>query len=311
MAHQLYVNSKNITQLVGGLGWEDSIDTLGMKLDFSVAYSNVEGFPKDVVTIGDIVSLWNGNKEIFRGIVVTQGASGRSARTYTCFDFAFYLNKSKTVVQFNGHTASDAIRTVLNQFSVPHSVTSISTPINTIYKDKTVSEIIKDVLTQATNHLWVKYRMEMRGSTLFIEPQADLIVQARVDLISNPSRTQSIEEMKNSILIVADGEDSSTVVATVKDTNSINKYGLLQDVRTVNEEEMANAQNMANNALAELNRIKEDSSIELLGNDDVRAGRILVVNEPITGIVGRRLITTCRHTVNNGIHKMSLSLGVA
>lgn len=310
MAHQLYVNSKNITQLVGGLGWEDSIDTLGMKLDFSLAYSDVEGFPQNVVSIGDIVSLWNGNKEIFRGIVVTQAASGRSARTYTCFDFAFYLNKSKTVLQFNGYTASAAIETTLNLFGIAHNITPIITKINTIYKDKTVSEIIKDILTQATNHLTIKYRMEMRGSTLVVENRDDLIVQARVDLISNPSRTQSIEEMKNSILIVADGEDSSKIVATAKDDNSINKYGLLRDVRTVNEEEMANAQNMANNALAELNRIKEDSSIELLGNDDVRSGRILVINEPITGIIGRRLITTCRHTVNNGIHKMSLSLGV-
>ncbi|PEB56246.1 hypothetical protein CON65_15935 [Bacillus pseudomycoides] len=310
MAHQVYVNTSNITQLVGNLGWESNVDTLGVKLDFNLAYSDVKGFPRNVVSIGDIVTLRNGNKEIFRGIVVSESASGRSPRSYTCFDFAFYLNKSKTIIQFNGHTADDAIRKVLIEFNVPHNVTDISTQINTIYKDKVVSDIIKDILEQATNELGVKYRMEMRGWALFIEKQTDLVVSAMVDLISNPSRKRSIEEMKNSIIIISDKDQETSIVATAKDSNSIRKYGLLQEIRNVNEEEMAQAQNIAHNVLNDLNRIKEDNSIELLGNDDVRAGRILKVNEPITGMSGKYLITSCKHTVNNGIHKMSLSLGV-
>jgi hypothetical protein len=310
MMHQVYVNKKNISQLVGDIGWESSVDTLGVKLDFSLAYSDVKGFPTNVVKAGDIVTLRNGSKEVFQGIVVSEKAAGRSPRSYTCFDFAFYLNKSKTVIQFNGHNASDAIRKLLLQFNVPHNVTEIPIKINTIYKDKTASDIIKDILKQATDSTGIKYRMEMRGGALFIEKQTDLIVNARVDLIGNPSRSQSIEDMKNSILIVSDGENASKVVATAKDNNNIRRFGLLQDVQTVSEDELWKAQGMANNYLNEHNRIKEDNSIELLGNDDVRAGRILAVNEPVTGIVGKYLITSCKHTLNNGIHKMSLSLGV-
>ncbi|MEH6940773.1 XkdQ/YqbQ family protein [Bacillus sp. JJ722] len=310
MAYHLFTNKKDISGLVGNVSWHSNVDTLGMQLDFNLAYSDMKEIPKNVVSIGDLIILKNNNTELFRGIVVSEKSAGRSPRSYVCFDFAFYLNKSKIIKQFNKHTASNAIQEVLREFNIPNKVVSIPTKISTIYKDKVVSDIIKDILSQATKELGIKYRMEMRGGTLVIEKQKDLYVKARVDLIGNPSRSQSIEEMKNSIVIVSGDEKVTKVVAKAKDNKNIKKYGLLQDVQSVDQKDIAKAQNIANQTLKELNVIKEDNSIELLGDDNVRAGRLLKVNEPITGIVGTYLITDCKQSLNNGIRKMSLTLGV-
>ena len=62
--------------------------------------------------------------------------------------------------------------------------------------------------------------------------------------------------------------------------------------------------------LKDLNKIVETGEIELIGNDEARAGRILEINEPVTGLVGRYFIKTVNHTSNNGIHIMKLSLEV-
>lgn len=91
----------DITAMASALTWNSNIDTLGVQLDFSIAFSDAKLVPKIDLTIGDIILLDNNGYEIFRGIVVTENRTGRDARGYTCFDFAFYLNKSKAIYQFN------------------------------------------------------------------------------------------------------------------------------------------------------------------------------------------------------------------
>ena len=76
----------------------------------------------------------------------------------------------------------------------------------------------------------------------------------------------------------------------------------------MDSKDIAQARNIAKNKLAELNKIAEDTSIELLGSDAVRAGRILEITEPITGLSGKYLVKECTHTYKNRIHKMSLTV---
>ncbi|WP_446684888.1 XkdQ/YqbQ family protein [Cryptosporangium minutisporangium] len=45
-----------------------------------------------------------------------------------------------------------------------------------------------------------------------------------------------------------------------------------------------------------------------MGDSTVKAGRVLDVNEPLTGMSGRYMIMTAKHTVSNQIHTMDLEL---
>ena len=161
----------------------------------------------------------------------------------------------------------------------------------------------------------------MRAGKLYIEKYTDLIVKASfqpasnlvefdvMDAIGSISKNESIQDMRNSIHISSNDEKSSRVIAIAEDTSNINKYGLLQEVESVNDKDISKASNIAKNKLNELNKVNEDISIELLGNDIVRAGRILEINNDIFGLSGYYLIKECTHTYNNGIHKMSLNVG--
>lgn len=320
--HQLFNISNNletnITPLVGDIQWRSNINELGEQLDFNIAFNDDRYFPINPVDIGNIISLRN-EDEIFRGIVVSEQRNGRGAISYTCFDYAFYLNKSSGIYQFNKVSAKKAIETILDDFEVPiGNITGIPTIINKIFNERLISDIIKEIITIAEDEQGIKYRMEMRQGKLYIVKQEDMVIKATFKLadniqpydisssISNSSRKRTIENMKNSIKLVFDNK----VIAEEKKNNLIDKYGLLQEVKTVDKKDKAQAKNIAKKKLNELAKVFEDNSLEMIGNDKVRAGRIIEIEEPITGMKGQYLVKSVNHTLKNAIHRMQLSLGV-
>lgn len=311
----------NITSLVGDISWKDNIDTLGIELDFNIANSDTGTIPKNTLDLGHMIVLLGekGNNEIFRGFTITENKQGRSAIGYTCFDYGFYLNKSKEVYQFKKIRADTAIKKICSDFKIPiGSIISIPTIITKIYNDKELSEIIRDMLAIATKSTGVKYRMEFRQGKFYIQKYSDIIIKATfnlggttqdiTDFISNPTRNRSIEEMRNSIKIYTGDEKKVKIVATAKNDTLIKRYGLLQEIQSVDDKGIAKAKNIANNLLKDLAKITEDNSIELPGNDYVRSGRILEINEILTGMKGYYLIKDCTHTIKNGIHTMQIGL---
>lgn len=309
----------DISPLIGDISWKDSTDTLGIQLDFNIANSDTDNMPKNPVDLGHMILLNGKNNEIFRGFPITESRQGRSAISYNCFDYGFYLNKSKEIYQFKNIRADAAIKQMCSDFNIPvGDIISIPTIITKIYYDKEISSIIKDILETASNSLGIKYRMEFREGKFYIQKYTDIIIKATFDLdgsiqnitdfISNPTRSRSIEEMRNSIKIYTGNEESIKVVATAKNQTLINAYGLLQEVQSIDDIDIAKAKNVADNLLSDLAKIFEDNSIELPGSDEVRSGRILEVNERLTGMSGQYLIKDCTHTIKNGIHKMQLGL---
>ena len=327
MAHELVLikgnKKQNITQLVGNLAWSSNIDALGVELSFDYAFNDSRYFKSyDIVDIGDHVALFNQSKLISKFIVVDESTSGRFGKSYTGFDYSWYLNKNQTVIQFKKIAASQAIQKLLDKLGIKHNITQINTLITHIYKGETVSDIINDILEQATQETGHKYRVEMDKDVLTIKKTSDLVINPKVRLSSNtpefsvvsaigiPDWNRSIQEMKNNILVVNSNEDSTKVIASAKGADNIKRFGQLTEVVEVDEKNEAQARNIAKTKLSELNRIEETITLPLLGHDDIRAGRILNIDEPVTGIKGKYLIKSAAHTESNGIHLVTVELAV-
>ncbi|MFB9327002.1 hypothetical protein ACFFSY_13825 [Paenibacillus aurantiacus] len=321
MSHKLYVatgeKTVDLTPIVGNISLSSDMDTLGQQLTFEVAYSDVaQLFPKNPCDLGHLVMLTNGHDELYRGIIVTEDRNGREAIAYTSLDAAFYLNQSTVVYQFNrtvAANATEAIRKVCRDFGVPiGGILPLSPVIKKIYLQETPADIIRDIISQSEKKLGIKIRMEMRAGKLYVEKQSDLEVSGTFTAtISEPQRRRTIEEMRNSIQIVLQGEnDSYTVKAKAKDTALIERYGLLQHTETIEASDIAKARQVASVRLKELGRVFEDNSVRLLGNDAVRAGRIVALQEPMTGLTGRWLIRGVHHSITSAGHIMDVRLGV-
>lgn len=314
--------TRKITNISSGLSWRDSINTLGMELNMVQVRNINDRYMRnyDLAETGDKIVLKNNGNEIFRGIIVNLSID-RYSKSITAFDYAFYLNQSKTIIQFNNKRADECIKQLCNKFNVPiGNITSIPITITKIYKDKTVADIIRDILKQAIDSLGMKCRLEMRAGKLYIERYTDLIVVPKfkpapnissfnpLRAIGSISKTESITDMRNSILITSNDEKSSRVIAEAKDDNNIAKFGLLQEVEAIDDKNIAQARTIAKNKLKELNRIGENISIRLLGDDNVRSGRILEIENEMFNLKGRYLVKDCTHTYQNRIHTMDLTL---
>lgn len=311
MDYQLTVDGYPLNHIALNLGWSSNKDTLGQELTFEMPFDETGGyFPKDFINPGSKVILKYKSELIFFGTVIDEEANGRSPRNFKCLDLAFYLNKSKITIQFNNKPADKAIEELLKRFNVKCTITNIPVQIKKIYKAEVVSDILKDILSIAESQTGNKYRFEMRGDTLVVFNWRDIYLKTNVQWVGNPIRKRSIENMRNSIEIIADSEKSSKIIASAKDSSNIKKYGLLQESQTIDEKELSKAKNVANKLLKELNRIQESGSVSLLGNYNARAGRLITLNEPITGLSGDYFIISAQHTISNGIHLMDLGLEV-
>lgn len=342
----------DITPIVGSISWNSSKDTLGQQLDFNIAYSDTKDFPKIPCDIGHLVVFTGDSGEIFRGIIVKENRKGRGSIQYTCFDYAFYLNKSKEIYQFNKVRADNAIKKMLNDFKVPiGNIAPMTTSITHIYSNQVISKIIQDILDKVKEETGVEYIMEMNKGKLCIDKLNKKVLKATfnvgglkgdiTDYISSPSRSRSIEKMKNSIKIISKNKNVKSksssevknkhtsnrvevsqktkvtvkgenegfhVVANAKNQDLINKYGLLQEIKSVDEKDIPQAKNIASNMLKDLGKIFENNSIEVLGSDEVKSNRIIEFTEEVTGMKGTYLIKSDSHKLDNGIHTMQLSL---
>lgn len=321
MAHELWVVKgdamTDMTMMVGSISWRSNVDELGDELSFDIATSGryLWASPCD---IGDLVILKNKGREIIRAIVTDEGRNGENPISYTAYDYAFYLNKSNAVYQFKNMRADQCIRKILKDFGVPvGNIAQMPTPITKIFNDVTVSDIIREILEIVRRAKGTKYLMEIRAGKMYIEPQDNQVVRAHFQLydegltydyrhaISNPSKTRSIKDMVNAVQIV-NNEDK--LVHTGTDNAMIQKYGRLQKVVTLDQDEKRSAAVIAKNELNRLSRISEEVGVEFPGDDSIRAGRLLMVEEHITQISGRYLITNVTHNISGGHHTMSLGL---
>lgn len=313
----------NITNYCGVINRSDNIDNLGMQLSFEVAKNRTDKYMigYDNVELGDKVVFFNNDIEVFRGIIVDLTTS-KFVKNVTALDYAFYLNQSKTIKQFNNVIATKAIKDICNKFGVQiGNITNISTQINKIYNNKTIANIIKDIILQATNELGIEYRLEMRAGKLYIEPYKNLVVKGFYKPATNLggfditkaigsdiSKQESLKDRKNSVIVSSENEKSTRILATAKDDESISNVGLLQEVVSVDNKNESKAKNIANNKLKLLNKNPEDISLSMMGDDNIRAGRIINIEEKNTQLSGNYLIKNCRHTYINNNHKVNVNL---
>lgn len=309
MAFKLTVGGKDISKIAGDLQWSDSVDTLGMELSFSLPFDRTgKQFPEATIRDGSKVTLRYKSKVIFYGMVVEIEHDGIQPKKYTCFDFAFLLNKSDMTIQFNSKPADQCLKDICKKFGIKHTVTSIPVKIKKVFKAQAVSEIMNEILEIASKSTGKKYRFEMRGNTLVVFEWNRIIVKINNKWLESAQRTESIVERKNSITVESSDEKKYKVFAKVSSKSSIKYHGLLHKTEQIDSKEKTQAKRVADNLLKQLNRVQEEGSISTLGNYEARAGRVLDVIELNSGFNGRYSILSSSHSLSNGIHMMQLDL---
>lgn len=307
---------ETITKKVGSLSWTDSMDSLGVEFSFTFPYSYWDSQFKNKLQLGDLVIIKAGKKEITRGLITQTPINGDDYRGY---DYAFYLNKSEAIFQCKKIGASKAITQLLARYGVPvGEMPKLTTAINKLYKDMTISDIIKSILSEVHDETGKSYRMEMTRGKFCIRRSGYIRIKPKyVDELGEKisctkacsvTGTRSIEDMKNQIIIAGTGDKKAQIKATVKDSKSIKKYGLLSQVETVEKTNQAKAKQKGKNLLKKLNKKTVSFTCEMPGSTTIRAGRKIYFDRPEAGIKGWYKVKSAIHNVSEGKYTVSLEM---
>lgn len=306
----------------GNVEWEDSIDTLGMKMSFSTPRNIQDRYMMiyDNVLIGDKVIFKNKNHTIFNGLIVDLTIE-KHQRNIVAYDFGYLLNQSKVMIQFNKINSTKAIKDLCAREGVPiGNLNGLNATVTHIYKNETVAGIIKDIINQNEVKNGYGYRMELRDGKLVIEPYSNLLIKPITKLASNVgefdptllpaniSKSHSLTDMVNKVIVMTENKNTVKTIYTTSDSNSIAKYGVFQEVVSVSKEEIQNARSIANNILREKSKVSTSVSMEMLGDDKVRAGRTIVLNNETFGLKGNFLIKNCKQSYSNNVRTMNVDL---
>lgn len=306
----------------GDVTWRDNIETLGMEIGFDTPRNIDDRHMKryDIAEVGDGILFKNKDVELFRGIITTIDFA-RYSKKITAHDYAYYLNKSKTLIQFNKMSGSAAIKKLCSANNVPvGKIDNMNVKITEIYNNQSVSDIIKDILSKQEDHDGGKYRMEMRGGKLYVfkattlkikptfKPAKNISAFDPTKLPGDISKTRTMEGMLTKVLVTLEEEKKTKTLATEVDNENLKKYGLFQEVVSVSKEESKNAKKIAKQKLDDHKGIQETISVTMFGDDKVRSGRTIVFSNETFGLKGDYLITDCEHEYKNNQRNMKLEI---
>lgn len=301
-----------ISAFCGNITKSDNIDSLGVQLSFD--YLNNKVLDKNSVWIdlalGNTIMMYDDDELLFQGTIQKASRNGLSSYQYDVFDNAWYLNKQEARIQFSGVDVKTAIETLCKQESIPCDVAcDIPTKVTKIYNGDTISKIIDDLLKQATAETGKRYRREYNNSKLYINAFDNLkMIWESEPLVSDFSQEFNCDGMANKVVILSGNEKNTTVVATKQDDESIKKYGLYVHYEKIDDKKKAQADNIATKKLKSMSSPKKSIKCTLLGDNYVRAGRILKFNQPNIGMVGEYLVTSCEHSYDGMKHTMECEL---
>lgn len=306
------------TSRVGNVTWTESLDQLGAEFTFTIPFSKWDNrFNAHKIKCGDIFMIQKGSTTWNVGVITETPINGSD---YKGYDFSWYLNQSETIVQFKSIGADKAIRQLCKKYDVPIKSLSpsLKTAIKKVYKDQTVSEIIKDIIKKAEAETGNDYRLEMYRDklrvidlkTTHINPTFKDELGRKIPCVNTAeiTGTKSIENMRNYIIYASSGDKKKGIKGIAKSQKSIKKYGLLTAVETKDKLTPAKAKQYAKNKLKKLNKVTISFSVHMRGAISIKAGRRIYFEKTGYNIKGWFKVTSVTHTINNGIHTVDMEM---
>lgn len=310
---RMYANDTDITEMIGNLSWKNSIYELATTMSFDIAKSDAT-YLKDLMytpQVGDIIRMVT-NAEIFRGVITKADDGDKNSNKYTIADLGWYLNKTSQTYQFKNISAANAIKEICNDLSISIvMLPELTANIKQIYFDKTVSDILKDILEKCGGNYNFDFVPEglriYKIGDLTAYPEFQVASNVRqgysIDYRGNVSHSTSIEDMYNSIKITSEKDNVYKELMVLQNRDLIDKYGFLQKIVKIDTEK-ENADTVAKRELNENSKVNETFSFEIVEKYDryTRAGEVISVD----GV--KYAIESTSHSYKDGWHFDKLEL---
>lgn len=312
--------ARDITAFAGDLQAVDELATLSVELTFGVIIAPWDQYvEKNIVVPGDKLRVVNHDLTVFSGQVESVTLNGG----VTAYDRGWYLNKSQIILQVTGMPGDEAIRQACAKAGVGvASICSLPTKITQVWLGDTPADIISEILETVAAETGKQYQYFVRDDGLVVQELPAAAIKAYHKPADNlpafnitwalgqVSGEDSIAELRNAVVIAAEGDGKAYIGAQASNAASVEQYGFLQHVETVTSDPgTAQLKQMVQNLLSQLDRVGRTRTIgEIWGCDEVRSGVVLDFNSPAFGISGKNRVTRVTHHYGGAGHTMELEI---
>lgn len=295
----------DITDYIGDLQSVDELNTLSVEVSFSLFQNPHDKYNKKLnLSCGDKIQIKNNGKEVFSG-VITQDSLDFS---YTANDVGWYLNESELVIQFNGVSADNAISMLCSKAGIPlGEVPSMATTITAVYLGETFASIFEDILEQVSTATGRTFLYRVEGGKLWLKDMPSDVLSLNHKPFDNVkpfdptwalgpvSGSRSLSNLRNSIVLAQEENDTAYILATAENSESIAKFGKLQKVLSVDDSMAGSTASIVKNALTQYNTLSGEYSVTMYGDDQVKSGRCVRFNSGAFGLAGIYRVQSVTH----------------
>lgn len=311
---------RDITRMCGDMQLDDSLDALAVTFTFSIFTAPYDKYVTNQhIAPGDIVRLVNHDNEVFTGYVETVTLDG----WVTVLDKGKYLNKNEILLQCTKVAADAAIRQMCVKAGVAAGeIAPMKTLINNVWTGDTAATILEDILEACTRETGKEYYYRVEKGHLQVrELPKDPIVAYHKPAeniapfnitwaLGEISGSDSMADLRNVVILAAEDDGKVYIAAQASNPESMKKYGFLQKIETVTEDEgKAKQEQQSKTLLAQYDRLSRTRTLEeIWGADEVKSGVVLQFNTPYSGLTGLHRVTHVTHNYGSAGHMMRLEL---
>lgn len=257
--------------------------------------------------------LWDG-KVIFKGVMFKQSVDTSGNQSLSAYDYNVYLVKNSDSVTYKNKTATAITKELCAKFGI--ATGNIADTQHVINKftvgGKTVFDIITVALTLTFRATGRKYRLISDGGKLSLidvkKPTKAIVIENESNLMS-ASYSESIEDLKSKVKLTG-GEEKKPITVTESNATAAKEYGTMQHYEHMSDvKKESELRTLAKSLLAEMSVPAREFNVDAIGDNEVKSGVALAVNDSMTGIEGTFFVASDSHTYSaDGTHTMTLKL---
>ena len=295
----------DITNLLIDVTWSGDYKSCARKLEFSLISSSVDkNIPKVDIPLMSMISLYEDDKELFRGFVYEREKSSDNSISFLCYDYCAKLNDIKVSYNIKNESASSIYNKVLSEYGLSKGdIVGASTPINKVFLGVTIYDMVMTAYTEEAKKTGKKYMIYSIGDKFCSSEKGNVKLKLAFEEgknILSSNFKESVSNMVNKVLIV---DDNGNKVSEVKNDEWLKTYGLFQEVYKKEENKDSNTE-----AKAMLNGITQSCSLTGFGDTTCITGYGVQVKDTYTGLVGLFYIDSDTHTWEGGNYTIDLEL---
>lgn len=300
----------DISNVVGSVTWSGSTTQAARTATITVLNApndpNITRLKLNLAT-GDIISLYEDEKNIFYGEIQTSEKKGEIGTvSYTAYDIMAHMLRITHKDNFKKKTPEAIAKAVCKKYGIKTAdiVKTKKSIDKLIIDENNLYTIIMIAYTKAAKSTGKKYMAYMDGAKFGVKERGKLVENFTISdetNITNCSYEESIENMVDQVKIY---NEKGKQIGVVKNASHIKRYGLFQEIYT--KEKGVNAKTAAKNMLAGIEKKVNTEVID--ANIDCVAGAAVKVHDAATGLDATFWIDSDTHTWEGGVHKMSLEL---